>query len=104
MARTTFLTVTSERQAVSEESPQHVEQASTPQRGASMPWRFPVLTLALAFLPLFGSAQTSNHVQPAAGFSDGAPAGREARNTVSVRELSIPEKARKSFEKGVRLL
>ena len=69
--------------------------------------RSAVVLLAVLSLPFLSSAQTwkqgerlgpsseplvANAVQPPRG------------DTVSIRELSIPEKARKSFEKGTRIL
>ena len=70
--------------------------------------KFAVGLLAVLSLPLLGSAQTWTHDDrigsPSFEPRIANPANREPGYTVSVRELSIPEKARKSFEKGTRML
>ena len=63
--------------------------------------------LAAFSSPFLSLAQTSNPVQPMRALSEGVvPSGSSlvAGNTVSVRELRIPEKAHRSFEKGTHLL
>lgn len=75
--------------------------------------RFAVLLFAALSLPVLGSAQTAaqtwkhdNRIGPptAKPLVPKNSANPEPGGTVSVHELSIPEKARKSFEKGTRLL
>ncbi|HKW57579.1 MAG TPA: tetratricopeptide repeat protein [Candidatus Acidoferrum sp.] len=69
--------------------------------------RFFALLGAALLAPILASAQAWVHIGPT-----GSPGGTsspgglypEARSTISVRELNVPGKARKSFDKGSRLL
>jgi tetratricopeptide (TPR) repeat protein len=72
-----------------------------------VPSRFFALVLAGLFAPSLVPAQTSSSSYRSEALSEGALSGERdliAANTVSVRELSIPEKARRSFQKGTLLL
>lgn len=69
--------------------------------------RFLAVLLAVLSVACLGSAQTSAHNDRLGAFSERAlPSGAEADApyTVSVRELRIPEKAHRSFDKGAHLL
>lgn len=70
--------------------------------------RFAVVLLVVVSLPFLSSAQTWNRgdrppLQPSESPIVNPPKG-EPGDTVSVRDLIIPEKARRSFEKGTRML
>ena len=84
-----------------------MERSSVPQRGAPVPSRLFVLVLVSLFAPSIVPAQTPSSSFRTEALSEGtSPGGRDliATNTISVRELSIPEKARRSFQKGTLLL
>ena len=67
--------------------------------------RFLALFPAALLTPVLASPQTWVRINPAALPSAAIDAtSLGGRNTISVRELSVPQKARKSFEKGMHLL